>query len=294
MAPAFEALPASAATAVASYAITASQHLAVEVGQAEHRIQLVNNWRIPAGSRLLEIGCGQGTCTAVLAEVVGSQGHIDAVDPGAPDYGAPVTLAQAQAHLSAGPMGSRIEWHHGETADLLARCPDKSWDFAVLAHSIWYFSSPETLSNLLLSLKGRVGAVLVAEYALTATHPHALPHVLAAIARGSLEAHNTTSEANIRSLLSPHSIRDVSETSGWKLDSDAILTPNEALLDGSWETSAVLSKDFDESIEAGIGNVNIKAVLRSSREAVIGAVRLLKGSKVRTMDVWVARFSPVG
>lgn len=51
---------------------------------------------ITPGSHVLELGCGQGTATTVLAEAVGSAGHVDAVDPGAPDYGAPFTLAEAQ------------------------------------------------------------------------------------------------------------------------------------------------------------------------------------------------------
>lgn len=56
--------------------------------QLEHRINLVRYWDITPGSRVLEIGCGQGDCTLVLADAVGEEGHIDAIDPGArPDYG---------------------------------------------------------------------------------------------------------------------------------------------------------------------------------------------------------------
>ena len=56
-------------------------------GGLEHRINLVKFWGITPGSRVLEIGCGQGDCTTVLADAVGPDGHVDAVDPGAPDYG---------------------------------------------------------------------------------------------------------------------------------------------------------------------------------------------------------------
>ena len=55
--------------------------------QMEHRLELVSYWDIKPGSRVLEIGCGQGDCTIVLADQVGEKGHVDAVDPGAPDYG---------------------------------------------------------------------------------------------------------------------------------------------------------------------------------------------------------------
>ena len=39
------------------------------------------------GSRVLEIGCGQGDTTVVLAELVGEEGKVIGVDPGPLDYG---------------------------------------------------------------------------------------------------------------------------------------------------------------------------------------------------------------
>ncbi|PNY25258.1 Uncharacterized protein TCAP_04808 [Tolypocladium capitatum] len=291
MAPAFEPLAASAATKTAKYSIIAApEHLAMEVAQAEHRIQLVNFWRIPAGSRVLEIGCGQGTCTAVLAEAVGPEGRVEAVDPGPPDYGTPYTLAQAQAHISAGPVGGRVAWHAAEPTEFLARNADERWDFAVMAHCIWYFASPETLAAMLSALRGRVDALLVAEYALTATEKAAVPHVLAAIARASLVAHNKASEENIRCLLSPGSIKCAAQAGGWNLDRECVVVPGQGLLDGHWETSTVKSKAFMEEVDAHIHDSVVEAMLRSSRDAVIGALAALDGKKARTMDVWVARF----
>jgi precorrin-6B methylase 2 len=55
--------------------------------QMDHRIDLIAFWNIKPGSRILELGCGQGDCTIALADAVGPDGHIDAVDPGSPDYG---------------------------------------------------------------------------------------------------------------------------------------------------------------------------------------------------------------
>lgn len=57
------------------------------LGGLDHRINITKFWGITPGSRVLELGCGQGDCTTVLADAVGPDGHIDAVDPGAPDYG---------------------------------------------------------------------------------------------------------------------------------------------------------------------------------------------------------------
>jgi len=55
--------------------------------QMDHRLEMIPFWDITPGSRVLELGCGQGDCTVPLAEAVGEKGHVDAVDPGAPDYG---------------------------------------------------------------------------------------------------------------------------------------------------------------------------------------------------------------
>ena len=58
--------------------------------QFEHRANIVKSWNIPPGSRVLEIGPGQGDCTIVLATAVGESGHVDAVDPAPLNYGMPI------------------------------------------------------------------------------------------------------------------------------------------------------------------------------------------------------------
>lgn len=58
--------------------------------QFEHRVNIVKSWNIPPGSRILEIGPGQGDCTIVLATAVGESGHVDAVDPAPLNSGTPI------------------------------------------------------------------------------------------------------------------------------------------------------------------------------------------------------------
>ena len=79
--------------------------------QFEHRVNIVKGWNIAPGSRVLEIGPGQGDCTIVLAAAVGEQGHVDAVDPAPLDYGtsslflatiSPTRLAVRRNHSSSG------------------------------------------------------------------------------------------------------------------------------------------------------------------------------------------------
>ena len=56
-------------------------HFAIQHAQTLHRLVLLQHWNLPAGSKLLELGCGQGDCTTVLAHAVGEQGKVVAVDP---------------------------------------------------------------------------------------------------------------------------------------------------------------------------------------------------------------------
>ncbi|KAK5995482.1 Methyltransferase ustM-like protein [Cladobotryum mycophilum] len=287
----FEPIQASAAAAIAGYSIAPKEHMGIQIPQAEHRINFVNFWKIAPGSRVLEIGCGQGDCTAVLAEAVGPTGHVDAVDPGRPDYGAPWTLAQAQAHLSASSIGDRISWHFAEPTKFLADHAGENWDYVVFAHCIWYFESPTLLDNMLAALKGRATNLLIAEYALKATEKDAVPHVLAAVARATLEAHNKASEANIRCLSSPAAIADAAKDKGWTLGAETIIVPAEGLLDGSWEVGPVKSKGFLEEVEEHIEDLRVKALLHSARDAVIGVMESQGVTKARTMDVWIAKFN---
>ena len=62
-------------------------HFKVQESQTVHRLVLLQQWDIPTGSKVLELGCGQGDCTTVLASAVGEQGKVVAVDPADLDYG---------------------------------------------------------------------------------------------------------------------------------------------------------------------------------------------------------------
>lgn len=62
-------------------------HFSIQHSQTFHRLVLLQHWHIPTGSNVLELGCGQGDCTTVLANAVGEQGRVVAVDPAELDYG---------------------------------------------------------------------------------------------------------------------------------------------------------------------------------------------------------------
>ena len=80
---------------IARHTAWSAEHLDVQRVQTQFRMQLAEGWQIPQGAKVLEIGCGQGDMTAALANAVGTQGHVTAVDIASPEYGAPVTLGQS-------------------------------------------------------------------------------------------------------------------------------------------------------------------------------------------------------
>lgn len=49
--------------------------------QISHRLQIVSFFNITPGSRILELGCGQGDTTIALAHAVGPGGHIGTFPP---------------------------------------------------------------------------------------------------------------------------------------------------------------------------------------------------------------------
>jgi SAM-dependent methyltransferase len=124
------------------------QYADVQIAQTRFRMELVKQWQIAAGSRVLEIGCGQGDMTAVLADAVGPDGYVTAVDIADPAYGAPITLGQSARHLLATPLGRRIDFRFNY--DLLTYSfPADTFDYVVLAHCSWYVESLDQLRRLL-------------------------------------------------------------------------------------------------------------------------------------------------
>ncbi|KAI0916329.1 hypothetical protein AcV5_003296 [Taiwanofungus camphoratus] len=263
----------------------------IALGQIEERVQLVKAWGIQPGENIIEIGCGQGDCTVTLATAVGEKGSVTAVDPASLDYGLPFTLGQAQAHLRSSPVGSRIHFVQADPLDFLKNNLG-NYTTAVLAHSIWYFSSPSTFSTILVALASRVQRICVAEWALTASDPRAVPHVLAALAQASLECRKPTSTGNIRTVLSPAALRDAASIAGLKLWKEDIIPSPEGMFDGLWEVSAVLSNSFEEDIVEYVQDVRERAAVFAMRDGVKTAEKVVKtkAERIRAMDVWVATY----
>ncbi|OKL58997.1 hypothetical protein UA08_05633 [Talaromyces atroroseus] len=259
--------------------------------QLQHRIEILKKWDLMPGSRILEIGCGQGDCTLVLADLVGEHGHITAIDPAPLDYGAPMTLGEAQSQLKSGPYGNRITFHQANLQDFLdSGASEPLYDYAIFVHSVWYLPSVETLQSMLLSLRGRAKQLLLAEYVLDIRGDiAALPHMIAAISQAEFNSrgeHSFDRNDNIQSIISPEMIRTAAVHAGWEFQREEITEAAEGLEDGRWEVGRVLSKEYLERSEScaskrrqEFANALIEAVKVSRR--VLGPQ-----PKVKTLPTW--------
>lgn len=209
--------------------------------------------------------------------------------------GSPFTLGQAHDFISASPLGRRIDFVQADPATFLTSSDHslEKYSVAVIAHCIWYFSSPSVLDQLLTSLAKSVQRICIAEYALTASDPKSIPHVLATLTQASVECHKPISKSNIRTVLSPSSIKASALAASLTLEKETKITPNEGMFDGRWECGAVLRKGYRDEIDENVTDEREKAVILAMQDSVRSNLELLtaKGENVRTMDVWMAVFS---
>ncbi|MER5812846.1 class I SAM-dependent methyltransferase [Streptomyces sp. NPDC002033] len=213
----------------------------IQLTQTRYRTALVSSWGVPAGASVLEVGCGQGDMTAALAEAVGPQGRVVAVDIADPSYGAPITLGQSAKHLKATPLGSRIDFRFGlDVLDEAVTFPDNGFDYAVLAHCAWYFESLDQLGATLTRLRRWARNLCCAEWDLAPRSVEQLPHLLAVLIQGQIEAGGSRGEGNVRTPFSRESLLRILPAAGWNpVPGQAVDTT--ALQDGDWEVDACVT-----------------------------------------------------
>ncbi|KAJ2892637.1 hypothetical protein MKZ38_009533 [Zalerion maritima] len=139
---------------------------------------------VPPSSRVLEVGCGQGECTLVLARAVGAGGKVLGIDPAPGGYGEPFGIGESQEWILGSEMGRR-----GNVSFLRAQAPgvlagggegragareghEGLWggarekpDIAVLCHSLWYFASVREVRETFEVLRrGGVQRVFLVEW----------------------------------------------------------------------------------------------------------------------------------
>jgi hypothetical protein len=226
---------------------------------------------------------------------------IRSVMASSPLAGAPYTLGQAQDYISQGPLGRQITWVQQAPFEYLSSlnsavqtsAPDVEFDGVVLAHCLWYFSSPSLVLSTLRELRRHAKLLFLAEWSLSASDPAAQPHLLAALAQAALECHKVESESNVRTVLSPKRLTELALAAGWKLSDESRMPGGDGLLDGVWEVGACLSPAFSREVEEVITDERERGVVVALRDACEASLEGASDGRrrVRVMDVWCATFT---
>ena len=239
--------------------------------QLRHRMVLVEFWAPRPGDRVLEVGCGQGDTTVVLADAVGPTGSVVAVDTAPPDYGTPTTLGQAHAAIASSPVGKQIDFH--TSTDLLKHhweFPVHHFDLVVFAHCSWYMDSPKQLQKLFARVRPWSKRLGFSEWDPRPENVHQLPHLMAALVQAHVHAYWPESGmGNVSSLVVPEQARSMAERAGWRISKEQTTGSSVALEDGrSWEIA--------EAIDMAEQMIGLKKSFpESAKEVVAAEARLL-------------------
>ena len=210
--------------------------------QTAHRLKLVQFWGIKEGSRVLEIGCGQGDTTAALAFVVGEQGLVHGLDIASPNYGAPVTLGDSARYLQQSKLGKQLKIEFDvDVLDVNVDFPENSYDYIIFSHCSWYLKSFAELEALLKKIRPWGKMLCFAEWDSRIKRIEQHPHFLAVLIQSQYESFKESSLSNVRTLFTPMDVRRIAESAGWTItDEQSIDSPQ--LQDGEWEIEMVVTE----------------------------------------------------
>ncbi|MFI6686396.1 class I SAM-dependent methyltransferase [Streptomyces sp. NPDC050485] len=226
------------APSIAALMAAAQVSPAAQRTQTAYRTALVAAMTVPAGASVLELGCGQGDLTAVLAEAVGPGGRVVAVDIADPSYGAPVTLGRSAEHLKASRLGARIDFRFGvDVLDGSVDFPGEAFDHVVLAHCSWYFASLGQVGEVLARVRPWARRLSFTEWDLAPRSTDQLPHLLAVLIQGQIEASGSRGEGNVRTPFSRESLLRLLPSAGWEAVAEHSVDTAQ-LQDADWEIDA--------------------------------------------------------
>jgi SAM-dependent methyltransferase len=255
----------------------------IQTIQTEHRLKLAEFWGIKEGSRVLEIGCGQGDTTAVLAYLVGETGFVHGIDIASPDYGAPITLGDSAEHLRKSKLGNQLKMDF--EIDILSPevdFPEGSFDYIVISHCSWYFKSFEEFTEVLRKTRKWGSQLCYAEWDPCIKSIEQYPHFLAILLQAQYECFKENSLSNVRTLFTPNDIQSIAVNTGWSVVEEESITSSE-LQDAKWEIDQMLT-DYDFELSE-IKNLpdKLKTLIKSEVNLLEES---LKGVNVKPMSTY--------
>jgi len=227
---------------IVDYMLPNSVDSTIQRIQTEHRMKLAEFWNIKEGSKVLEIGCGQGDTTAVLAYLVGDSGFVHGVDIASPNYGSPITLGDSIDYLKSSPIGKRIKVDF--EIDVLSPevdFPESYFDVIVLSHCSWYMKSVDELMDILKKLKKWGKTLCFAEWDTKIKTLEQYPHLLSVLIQAQYECFKKESLSNVRTLFTPMDVENAVESTGWQIKNETSIDSPD-LQDGKWEVEFTLAE----------------------------------------------------
>lgn len=221
-----------------------------QIAKVFHRRRLVDFWSIEKGSTVLEIGCGQGDTTAVIASIVGEHGNVVAVDSADPKYGYPVNCEDSSAQLLKSPIGRRIQFlYNFDILKNFSELPLKHFNYIVFSYSSWYFENELYFSNTLKKLRCLGGKLAFAEWCIIPDRVEQFSHLLSVLIQNQIKLYNNRYETNICNILFPDTLRQTAKNSGWLISNEAFID-SKGLNDGVSEVEKVFNEGLSEIIES--------------------------------------------
>jgi SAM-dependent methyltransferase len=162
--------------------------------QAASLVELLHHdTQYPAGSTVLEVGCGTGAQTVTL--VRGSPGaHITSIDVSAE------SLAEARARVAAAGLGG-VDFRHG---DLFALPPEETWDHVFVCFVLEHLARPLDALRMLKTRLAPGGTITVIEGDHGSTYFHPDSEAAHAAIRALVELQRSAGgDANIGRRLYP-------------------------------------------------------------------------------------------
>jgi len=234
---------------IAMYNLNARERNAITTFKSK----FVDRWGIFDGASVLEIGCGQGDTTAILAEAVGNNGQVIATDIADANYGSPITIGEAAKFLSESRLGSRIKFlfnfNINNTHNIFT---NNVFDFVVFAHCSYYFESREILLNSFINSKKYSKKLCFSEWDIVADNIMQIPHLLAIIIQGQFESFKQQSFANIRSPFSKQEIENLLDKAGWIITEEFKIDSSPMKEYVNWEVDICLDQLLTDSKQTGI------------------------------------------
>lgn len=218
-----------------------------QINKTRFRSMFVEKWGVSCGAKILEVGCGQGETTAVLAEAVGANGYVIATDPASYDYGSPITVGESADFLSRSRLGSRISFYfNSKIYDDELPFLNRTFDYVVLAHCSYYFENKRDLLNTFISARKWAKTLCFSEWDILVSSINQVSHLLAILVQGQVEAFKAKSIANIRTPFSRQEVERLLESSGWLIAHSFTVNALQSQEDVLWEVDVCLERLITE------------------------------------------------